>query len=385
MPNEENVSKLANVWLGAETGLLKSVDLCKKVATNHFEQDKYGKEHEICSMCWANVEKTKLYTGHKSGAARCFDLSKGTYTETHTIPGFQSDKEKLVGLNTVKDSFLTCTSKGCVKLWSGCSDDVTTEFPAGDDVACISYNEDTHCVAAGGKENLMKIWDLNATEQPVFKSKNVPPNWLQHRVPVWVTSILFLPEPTKVLTTTGTHNVRIYDIKSGQRRPVLETEYSEYPLTASALLHSNDNQVIVGNTRGEMASFDLRKMKQVLRCYKGFAGSIRDIVCHKSMPYIFSCGLDRYLRVHNANQPKPIHKVYLKSRLNCLLVTDEDIEKSEGDSKGTKRRADGSEDENEVGLWDKMDEISDDDSDELSSDSGADVNENTLTEKRRKS
>ena len=30
-----------------------------------------------------------------------------------------------------------------------------------------------HLVATGGKENDLKIWDLNTPEQPVFKAKNV--------------------------------------------------------------------------------------------------------------------------------------------------------------------------------------------------------------------
>lgn len=30
-----------------------------------------------------------------------------------------------------------------------------------------------HVVATGGKENALKVWDLQGSEEPVFKAKNV--------------------------------------------------------------------------------------------------------------------------------------------------------------------------------------------------------------------
>ena len=33
--------------------------------------------------------------------------------------------------------------------------------------------EQPHLVATGGKENDLKIWDLQSPEQPIFKAKNV--------------------------------------------------------------------------------------------------------------------------------------------------------------------------------------------------------------------
>lgn len=111
--------------------------------------------------------------------------------------------------------------------------------------------------------------------------------------------------------------MRVYDPQS-QRRPVLDMSWDEYPITAMSLYR--DNQVVVGNTHGSMALLDIRTGKLVHN-FKGFAGSIRSIQCHSSQPVVASCGLDRFFRVHDINSRELIHKKYLKSRLNCMIMT----------------------------------------------------------------
>lgn len=34
-----------------------------------------------------------------------------------------------------------------------------------------------HVVATGGKENALKVWDLQGSEEPVFRAKNVSDVW----------------------------------------------------------------------------------------------------------------------------------------------------------------------------------------------------------------
>ncbi|XP_012884424.1 PREDICTED: WD repeat-containing protein 74 [Dipodomys ordii] len=117
--------------------------------------------------------------------------------------------------------------------------------------------------------------------------------------------------------------VRVYDPASPQRRPVLESTYGEYPLTAMTLTPEG-NSVIVGNTHGQLAEIDFRQGR-LLGCLKGLAGSVRGLQCHPSKPLLASCGLDRVLRIHRIRNPRGLeHKIYLKSRLNCLLLSGRD-------------------------------------------------------------
>ncbi|XP_076824627.1 WD repeat-containing protein 74-like [Clavelina lepadiformis] len=373
---EQNYDYPANIWLGAETGLLKSVNLIKKVATNHFYKENYGKEQGICCMCWKNQQKESLFAAHKNGVIRQFDMKTKSFLELHKqIPEFESEKETVIGLQTTEKAFISATSSGHVRLWDFDAKEPSISLNAGANLECMTFNQNSDLLATGGKENLLRLWDINSAKEPIFKAKNVRPDWLQLRIPVWITNIKFLPDSDKVLTTTGTHSLRIYDPKSQARRPVLETEYSEYPITAAAVTERKPNQVIVGNTRGEVASFDVRKFKHVVRSYKGFAGSVRDIVCHAQLPYFFSCGLDRHLRVHHENSSKVVHKVYLKSRLNRLLATDGPIEADKVTNNSQKRKLDEGKDQDqnkeEEEMWKKMDEIEDGHSD-LDSDSSQD-------------
>lgn len=148
----------------------------------------------------------------------------------------------------------------------------------------------------------------------------------------------------------------MFDPSSPQRRPVLEAEYGEYPLTTLSLPAAG-NTVVVGNTHGQIAILDLR-MGLVRGCLKGLAGGVRGLQCHPSQPVVASCGLDRFLRIHSLEDRKLQHKVYLKSRLNCLLLASRDLEagggatEQEGGSQEVKE-----EEEDEV--WGTMEQVQD--------------------------
>lgn len=149
------------------------------------------------------------------------------------------------------------------------------------------------------------------------------------------------------------HQVHVFDPSSPQRRPVLEVDFGEYPLSALSLPAAGDT-VVVGNTQGQVALLDLRK-GAVRGCLKGLAGAVRELQCHPSLPMVASCGLDRFLYVHSLDDRKLQHKVYLKSRLNCLLLTSREPQ----DNKQTVvteeevKEEEGSDDE----VWEQMEHV----------------------------
>ena len=75
-------------------------------------------------------------------------------------------------------------------------------------------------------------------------------------------------------------------------------------------------QCILGNAIGEQGLVDLRT-KQTVHCFKGGAGSIRAVLWHPNESVVASCGLDRYLRIHDVNSRQLLHKV-LKGIWWCL-------------------------------------------------------------------
>lgn len=347
-------AKSVNVWLGAEIGILKAVNLVGKTATNYFDQERIGKEYEIVSTCWSK-KKDKICCGMKNGFVRDFNMDSSQFSDPVKVPEFKKGAEHIVKVYHEENNLLSCTTKGRVVLWNPKAEDsIKLQSNVGPDVFDFAVSDDHKFFATGGKENALKIYDIENPTESIFKAKNVPHDWLQLRVPIWVTGVKFLHNSnSKIVTSTGTSKIRLYDITGEQRRPCLEMNFDEYPLTAITLTN-NPNQVIVGNTRGNVGMFDFRK-KALVRVYKGFAGSVRCLQTHPNLDYIASCGLDRYLRIHEVNSGKLEYKVYLKARLNSVLFSDLDFvaEKLKAE--------DAEEDMNRKRKLEELDESEDDD------------------------
>ncbi|XP_048475658.1 WD repeat-containing protein 74 isoform X2 [Rhincodon typus] len=332
-----------HVWVGAETGILKGVNLRRKQATNFSE---FNRGQEISEMCW---RQNQVLLGCVDGTVKVFSTERGEFTEFHDCSGGEGPFRGLAAYNS---SLITCTESGLLKVWK---EDSTDQVQVGRGVCRMRQDPGRpERVATGGKENDLKVWDLQRLQEPVFKARNVRNDWLDLRVPIWVRDIQFIPASDTIITCTGHSQVRIYDPSCPQRRPVLEMTYDEYPLTAMSLT-SDANSVVVGNTHGQMAVLDIRKGR-LLKCLKGQAGSIRSIQCHCSLPLVASCGLDRFLRVHDTGSKELLHKVYMKSRLNCVLLTSrESWEEDEECSTAEEVKEQGEEDE----IWASMATVTD--------------------------
>jgi ribosome biogenesis protein NSA1 len=79
--------------------------------------------------------------------------------------------------------------------------------------------EDSVLFATGGKENELKLWNLNKLDiksdgqaMPLFKAKNLPDNSMQLREPVWITCIDFI-DSSRIVTGTAYHQVNIHLFK----------------------------------------------------------------------------------------------------------------------------------------------------------------------------
>ena len=72
--------------------------------------------------------------------------------------------------------------------------------------------------------------------------------------------------------------------------------------------------VAVGDTTGRVCAIDCGTAKSLV-IFKGFSGSVRRLEYHPEHPLLVSVGIDRYLRVHDTQKGKLLHRVYLKQRL----------------------------------------------------------------------
>ena len=310
-----------NVFVGAETGLLKGIQTAERSWQNLNAIEGANRSREITSLCWGGVDKMELSAGLRDNCVLTFDASGASAREDGPFFGGSGHIKSIAKF---EERFLTGFSDGMVAVWPGDGDEeAKLKISTGDNLwAMVQSATDPNIIASGGKEIPLKLWDLHKSEAPVFTSKNVRNDWLNLRVPVWVTRIQFLSDSRRVVTGTGYNHVRVYDPKASQRRPVIDFNFMTYPVTGLSVCSHRDDQVMVGNTVGDMGLLDLRK-RQTVQLYKGFSGGITDIQCHSFEPVVVSCGIDRYVRIHDIESKALLNKFYLKSRLNCLLLSDE--------------------------------------------------------------
>ena len=122
---------------------------------------------------------------------------------------------------------------GAVRVWNPSGEQLSSEnWNAGENLVCLAIDpcsEPAKC-ATGGRENPLKLWDLS-NEKCIFTAKNViissgieivfhtyylpsfvqvKNDYLDVRVPIWVTNCRFLGSDTqRIVTTTGHHQVCI--------------------------------------------------------------------------------------------------------------------------------------------------------------------------------
>ncbi|KAM4018090.1 WD repeat-containing protein 74 isoform 2-T2 [Anomaloglossus baeobatrachus] len=318
-----------HVWVGTETGILKGINLVKKQAANYTEVSSLDHSQEITAMCYGDPQESEVLLGCRDGTVRVFNTEKSKFTEFHECRGGEG---VFRGLGVLDNALVTCVESGLLKVWKeGSNENLEVQVGAAVEKMRLCDTQ-RNKVGTGGKENDLKIWDLQRPEEPIFKAKNVRNDWLDLRVPVWIRDLDFIPESDKIVTCTSHHQVRIYDPIATQRRPVLEVLFGEDPLTALSIT-PDGRSVVVGTSHGHMGVIDLRKGR-LLCGLKGNSGSVRSIQCHKSLPVVASCGLDRFLRLHSLSDKKLLHK-------------DEDVTPAEAE--------DVKEEEDEV--WNNMDTV----------------------------
>lgn len=202
-------SRLCSVWLGSETGILKGVSLVRKQAFNFCNISHLSREQEVRVLCWGDPAETELLLGSVDGIVKTFSTEKGVFTETRRCG--EPEEGCFRGLATLSDSALvTCTESGALRVWREDSTGPVAETHVGKNVYRMRQNlAQRHRVATGGKENGLKIWDLEKPEKPVFTAKNMRDDWLDLRQPEWVRDMAFIPDSDKVVTCTGHHQVSL--------------------------------------------------------------------------------------------------------------------------------------------------------------------------------
>lgn len=189
---------MTNVFVGSETGLLKGINIGKGTWRNLNKIEIPNKANEITCMCWNDQSECSYSVGLKSQHVANFDVESQTLSDFIWQDGASGAQLKCIAKN--EDSLIAAYDSGlvCVKP----TDDSVNEIMTGPHLQSLAVNK--NIIGTGGKESDLKLYDINSTESglPIFQAKNVRNDWLNLRVPVWVTGIIFMAE-SKIVTSTG--------------------------------------------------------------------------------------------------------------------------------------------------------------------------------------
>ena len=86
------------------------------------------------------------------------------------------------------------------------------------------------CYSCGGKQLDLRLYSLEGKKR-IWKARNVPNDWLNMPVPVWVCDIDFFQDSKnnsnvnnggnvgnhKLVVGTGYSEIRIYDVRAGEK------------------------------------------------------------------------------------------------------------------------------------------------------------------------
>ena len=325
---------------GDDTGLVKRVGLRQGQELHRWGVQAAGAG--VCRLSWgAGDDEGVCGAGMQTGAVRFWDTGadadSATYSATceYAAPA-DSTPAAVVGLRAVGTRVVACDASACVRVWQwaaptvggGAADAPLLSFQAGKRAAAAAVADDGARLAAGGREADLAVWELERGEAS-FKARNLPNDNLDLAIPIWTTDVHWVPQqPNQLLTATGfvqfrlRGEVRLYDVAAG-RRPQARAVAPLGEEALSAIGCTPDGRyVIAGSVSGGLCRLDLRKNlhAHTANWYKGAAGSVRQIAVHRSAGLVACAGLDRMVRVYDADAGDLRHKVYLKHRLTALLL-----------------------------------------------------------------
>ncbi|TPX66753.1 hypothetical protein SpCBS45565_g04305 [Spizellomyces sp. 'palustris'] len=323
------------------------------------------REAEIQFICFASSQQTVL-VARKNGVAEYWDIEAGSVVRHHKVFEQEVDErgkivlnkhrkgEHFVGVADVDGTLVACTDRGNLHVIPPPTG--SPAFPPGTHnlkrtllFRAQVYSSNPHLLATGGDEQDLTLWDLSTLANaptPKWTAKNVANDYLDMRVPIWITDLAFVSD-TRIITISAHAHLRLYDTIVS-RRPIINITVGESPLKSLGFyVNGNSIQTIVSDTTGHLLDYTLdphAKTAKLVGKFPVSPGAITGISASKDSVVVV--GLDRFVRVYDQER-KLARKVYLKQRLTGLLVDDveEEVEGGEEEEKG------------EEDVWAEMDRV----------------------------
>lgn len=243
---------------------------------------------------------------------------------------------RIKGLYCSSDRLVTCGEDGLVetRLWP--TGEIKGAFKTGFRIDFGRVNDTGTQVALGGKDNDIKIWNLE-TGATIFKGRNVPNDSLDMPVPIWITDAVWTGE-NSLLACTAFNQIRAYDLR--QRRPIrdlsLKIKGDDANRHLNCIAKDAHNNAITADNFGLVSLVDVYGGQRLLTSFKGPKASVRSIDVDLDAGIMACGGLDRYVRMYDLESHKQIGRCYVKQRvtavgLGFVKMANDDEENSSGE------------------------------------------------------
>ncbi|KAJ2505953.1 Ribosome biogenesis protein nsa1 (NOP7-associated protein 1) [Coemansia sp. RSA 2052] len=321
----------------------------------------------MCLSSWKTGEQT-LVVGRKNGAVEVMSKNGGESLYSFSEPEFTApfsvksngrtiSDRRYVGIGATDSHFISATNMGEVRYQPFVSDehsDSATLLKLQIDACKMRVHDKRASIfAIGGREQELTVWDAATAKSagpstefakpssaPLFKSKNVSNDFLDMRVPVWITDMQFIGDNTTTPTiavSTGYKQIRIYDARA-QQRPVHDWNVSKHLINHILVSHTKP-ELFFADNEGNLQLMDLRTGR-IIGGYKGIAGAVKAIALSEDGTKVAAAGLDRFLRVYETHgMHRMLHRAYIKQRVTQVVwdwehkdVNQDEIDQRDADS-----------------------------------------------------
>lgn len=353
-----------SLLVGDDTGLIKLVRRKDSAILRKFGSQALGRGITHMALAYPSIDQsikqtdkqplnqsisqipTHLITAHSDCTISVFDWVSTELIGSHkfdapvtgliVLPvGTLSFENQTIDPTTNQSIIVTCSSKGELSaqplsnlITPKSSDDQPKDESMDQSVLTWSLDGPISClasnpfalnqIAAAGRENLLRIFDMS-TGETVWRAKNVKHDKLNMRPAVDPTCIAFV-DAHRLIEGTATRCLRLYDSKL-KRMALWNVTTGESVVTCCGV--SGENLAFVGDGGSALSVFDMCTHMRIGGYKGGCQGSVRGIAVNQSENLLASASMDRYVRVYDITKRTLIQKVYLKQKLNCCMFVND--------------------------------------------------------------
>jgi WD40 repeat protein len=151
-----------------------------------------------------------------------------------------------------------------------------------DSELCLAFTPDGKRLAAGGADNVIRIWDLESNRSPLVIEQHAD----------WILSLAFSPDGASLASGSRDKSARIFDARSGE----LDETYTGHNDFVTAVAWADTKSVLSTCRNRIVHRWNIKDMKKTVTLSDWESEPTRLIVANAEL---FSASMDRVVRQHN--------------------------------------------------------------------------------------